>query len=149
MGTISLDFSLVFDVIHHSLLLDNLKQYSITFTALKWMERYLTNIRQTVFFNGSLSKIRHVTCGVPQGSCLGHLLFSVFANDLPLVLEKALIAVYVDDSTIYAAESSVGKLNNISHEELTLVVEWITSNKLVINVGKQLIIMGSRLSVKS
>ena len=51
LGAVLLDFSSAFDVIDHSLLLDRLKLYGFTFTALKWMESFLTNRRQTVFFN--------------------------------------------------------------------------------------------------
>ncbi len=64
-------------------------------------------------------------------------LFSAFVNDLPFVLEKARIAMYADDSTVYAAASSVGELNSILQKELTLVFEWVTSNKLVITLKKQ------------
>ncbi|KAF7645556.1 hypothetical protein LDENG_00202400, partial [Lucifuga dentata] len=105
VGTVLLDFSSAFDVIDHSLLLDKLNLYGFTLTALKWMESYLTNRRQTVFFNGSLSKVRSVTCGEPQGSCLGPLLLAVFTNDFP-------IAMYAGDSTIYASATSTEKLND-------------------------------------
>ncbi len=71
VGVILLDFSAAFDVIDHSLLLEKLKHYGFSLSAIKLMESYLTNRNQTVFFNGSLSDMKYVDCGVPQGSCLG------------------------------------------------------------------------------
>ena len=56
-----------------------------------------------VYFNGVFSEMRVMSCGVPQGRCLGPLLFSIFTNDLPLILNNASIAMYADDSTIYSA----------------------------------------------
>lgn len=74
-------------------------------------------------------------CGLPQGSCFGPLLFSVFINKLPF-LKKSNIAIYVDDSTIYATAPLIGELNSILQEELNSVAEWICNNKLTLSVGK-------------
>lgn len=126
VGVVLLDFSAAFDVIDHFLLLGKLIQYGFSLSAMKLMESYLTDRSQTVHFNGSLSDIKYVDCGVPQGSCLGPLLFSIFVNDLPLVLDRTKIAMYADDSTIYAAESSTVELNNKLQYDLRLVAEWVT-----------------------
>lgn len=54
---------------------------------------------QRVCYNGSLSNISNVTCGVPQGSCLGPILFSIFTNDLSSAVKKSVsMVMYVDDS---------------------------------------------------
>ena len=100
------------------------------------MKSYFISRKQTIYFNGSTSKMRHVTCGLPQGSCLGWLLFSVFINELPLVLKKSNIAIYADDSTIYATAPLIGELNNILQEALNSAAKWIGNNKFIINVGK-------------
>ena len=60
-----------------------------------------SNRTQRVLFNGSFSNVKHVKCGVPQGSSLGPLLFSIFTKDLPLTLNKACVSMNADDSTIY------------------------------------------------
>ena len=82
VGAVLLDLSAAFDVIDHSLLLKKLKCYGFTPSAVAWIECYLTNRTQKVFFNGSLSNARHIQCGNPQGSSLGPLLFLIFKNYL-------------------------------------------------------------------
>ena len=85
VGAVLLDFSAAFDVIDHKLLLNKLNAYGFEVGAVRWLESYLTNRTQLVYFNGSFSRTNSLVCGVPQGSCLGPLLFSIFINDLPCV----------------------------------------------------------------
>ena len=137
MGIVLLDFSAAFDLINLFLLLDKLKQYGFTGTALNWMQSYLSNRK-------------HVNCGVPQGSCLGPLLFSIFINDLPLLLQKSLISMYADDSTIYVAGLNTVEIKRILDNELNLVIRWIEANKLALNVGKtKSILIGTRYQLSS
>jgi hypothetical protein len=62
-----------------------------------WIKTYLSNRKQRVFFNGSLSNIIQVEAEIPQGCCLGPLLISIFTNDMPLALSKASVSMYADD----------------------------------------------------
>ena len=99
--------------------------YGFSKSALLRIQNYLTNRKQvktSFFFNGSYSECKTVKCGVPQGSCLGPLLYSIFTNDLPLVLNKANICMYADDSTIYTSALSANDLNT-ALKELQSVVE--------------------------
>lgn len=77
------------------------------------MKSYLTERRQRVFFNGSLSDSKVRQCGVRQGSCLGPLLFYIFTNDLPLVLNKSKLVMYADYSTMYSTAPTDCMLNDI------------------------------------
>lgn len=70
--------------------------------------QYTQYIRpQTVLFNGSFPNVKSVQCGVPQGSCLGPLLYSIFTNDMPLALSKASLAMFEDDYTVYICHQAV------------------------------------------
>ena len=95
------------------------------------MRSYLTSRSQS-----SLSNRRYVDCGIPQGSCLGPLLYSIFTNDLPLAVKQASLTMYADDSTLYYAASTCSELNQVLTVELNRVYDWIRSNKLVLNPSK-------------
>lgn len=74
VGVVLLDFSAAFDTIDHELLLMKLLAYGFKHSAIDFMKSYLTDRRQCVMFNGALSNIETLQCGIPQGSCLGPLL---------------------------------------------------------------------------
>ena len=77
-----LDLKKAFDAVIHKILVNKLYHYGIRGNVIKWVESYLTNISQFILFNGKKSDIRHVKCGVPQGSILGPLLFIIY-KDIP------------------------------------------------------------------
>ena len=80
----------------------------MTFQRLSYRE--FGTIYRRVFFNGSFSNIKHVKCGVPQGSSLDPLLFSIFSNDLPQALNKACVSMYADDSTINTSATTANEI---------------------------------------
>jgi len=104
--------------------------------ALKWFQSYLYNRYQQVLCNGSLSTIRLIKHGVPQGSILGPLLFLLFINDLPNASQLLHFLLFADDTNIFASHKSYDYLIQLMNQELVHVNNWFVANKLSLNTSK-------------
>ena len=96
-----IDLSKAFDTLCYDILLHKLRYYGFTGTELKLLRCYLRNRKQYVKYNNYQSELIDISTGVPQGSILGPLLFSVCINDLITVSDKLNFIIYADDTTIY------------------------------------------------
>ena len=92
-GAIFIDFRKAFDTLDHKVLLDKLQLFGIYDSEHRWMTDYLTDRTQSVFVGGVLSCPQQVVSGVPQGSILGPLLFSLYVTDLPNCLRAANVLI--------------------------------------------------------
>ena len=137
VGCVLIDFRKAFDLVDHKVLLKKLKCYKCHETCLRWFKSYLTNRSQRVCLNNHLSESASVTCGVPQGSILGPLLFLIFINDLPLVLKQsASVDLYADDTIFYDFQNDVYQLETNLQLTLNSLQDWCRQNGMVINTEK-------------
>ena len=131
-----LDFSKAFDTVDHKILLSKLYHYGIRGLALDWFKSYLTDRKQFVSFNGSLSKEDIIKCGVPQGSILGPLLFLLYINDMVNASVIPFALLFADDTSVFVSGKNLCSLIEIMNNELGKLAEWMCINKLSLNVKK-------------
>ena len=77
---------------------------------------------------------RMVSCGVPQGSVLGHILFILYTNDLPAVLKHSQCILFADDTTVYISGRHEPVLRQQIENDLASLTDWFHANKLSLNV---------------
>ena len=120
-----------FGTIYH-ILLGKLCRYGIRFT-LNWFKHYLNDRKQFVSYNNTTSVSMKVTCGVPQGSILGQLLF-IFIH-IANVSNILKINLFADDTSLFHTHDNFESLIKNTNQELIRISTWLATNKLVLNIS--------------
>ena len=129
------DFSKAFDKLNHKLLLIKLDAVGFCTTFLNWIDSYMKQRKQCVLFNNIKSDYFDVVSGVPQGSHLGPILFLLFINDLPQIIQYCKILMYADDVKIFKMISSPAD-QVLLQSDLNRFHKWCIENLMELNVKK-------------
>lgn len=133
---IFIDLKKAFDTVSHSLLIQKLRALGIAGTALDILKSYLTNRHQIVKIQNHQSELKAITCGVPQGSILGPLLFLIYINNINELGLKGDITLYADDTSLFYFGNSISSVINDAQNDLDLLNTWFQCNLLTINISK-------------
>ena len=129
---VSLDLSKAFDTFDHNILLNKLSCYGVIGVANDWLRSYLRGRMQTTSLHGDsiMSDISEISCGVPQGSILGPILFILYLNDITKCSNKFKFVSFADDTTLLFQFSPKDATSNVINDELAKVSKWLVLNKL-------------------
>ena len=128
-----IDFKKAFDTVNHTILLDKLNYYGFGGIVNQWFSFYLSNRTQSTEIGSHISSKLNINCGVPQGSVLGALLFLLYINDIQYCSSKLQFFLFADDTNgLYALKT----LELTVNAELHNLYNWLTSNKLSLNIKK-------------
>ena len=131
-----LDFAKAFDCVDYTILIEKLRWYGIDGCLLEWFKDYLKGRYQRVIVDGVASQPLPVTSGVPQGSLVGPLLFTIFINDLPEAVDKdSGIALYADDTKLHRTIMSVEDCEQLQRD-LIRAEKWSHESNMKFNTNK-------------
>ena len=120
-----IDLSKAFDTVDHSILLKKLELYGITDRNHGWLKSYLSNRRQFVQINEKeKTSLETISCGVPQGSILGPLLFLLYVNDLKNASNILDPIMFADDTNLFFTHKDIRYLFQIVNQELENINQW-------------------------
>ena len=150
---VMLDLSATFDTVNHAILISRLhEEVGVSRLALEWFRSYLQNRTQRVAVDGTFSERFVFDHGLPQGSCLGPLLFIIYWSKLFKVIRDQLPEAhcYADDTQLYQSfkpHSGASQTAALNAMECCIekIREWMVTDKLMINDSKtEFILIGTR-----
>lgn len=133
---IFIDLKKAFDTVSHKLLLQKLEHIGIKGSALKILTSYLTNRSQVVKIGDFQSDALPITCGVPQGSILGPLLFLIYINSIAKLKLHGHVTLYADDTCLFYFGANIHELIRLAQEDLNILFDWFQKNLLTVNINK-------------
>jgi hypothetical protein len=131
-----IDLQKAFDCLDHSILLSKLSHYGIRGIAHQWFSSYLTNRMQYVSYNSGVSRQKLISCGVPQGSILGPILFIIYINDIVTCSNLLQPIIFADDTNLFMSNKNYAELIGNLNLELDKLNNWFLANMLSLNAKK-------------
>ena len=143
-GLVLLDLQKAFDTVNHQILIKKLEAVGANRVVTNWFLSYVSDRKQIVQIKDSVSDTCNMNCGVPQGSILGPLLFSIYINDMERATNCDL-CLYADDSALIVSGKNVSEIEEDLSRNLSSLKDWLEESKLSLHVGKtESIIFGSK-----
>ena len=133
---IFIDLEKAFDTVNHQILLSKLYRYGIRGVSNKWFHSYLSNRHQKDSLNGESSSRLPITCGVPQGSIYGPLLFLIYINGMHHAMKFSTIYRFADDTNLLYSCKYFKILRKSLNTDLALLYEWLCANRLSLDASK-------------
>ena len=130
---LSFDFSKAFDAVSHKIVCEKLNSTNLYPYIINWIIIFLSNRKQRVVVDGKTTYYADINSGVPQGTILGPLLFSLMVNDIKLVDSNYKIVKHADD-IIFSVP--VRKNSDTAPTELKNLVCWAANNRMSLNLSK-------------
>ena len=136
-----IDLKKAFDTVDHNILLKKLDFYGFRGMIQDWFESYLRERTQVTKVGQNTSNKMNITCGVPQRSVLGPLLFLLYDNDICSSSKNLKFYLFADDTNILLSNKNLKSLENTMNIELNKVYQWLISNKLTLNFKKKIFVI--------
>ena len=134
-GMILIDLQKAFDTINHTIFFDKMKALGFSEQVINWFQSYLSNRTFQVAINNQFSSCGNLTCGVPQGSILGPLIFLLYVNDMNQAVDCDLF-LYADDSCLVFQHKNVKDIEIQLNKNFSNLCDWFVDNKLSIHFGE-------------
>ena len=135
-GMVLIDLQKAFDTIDHGILLDKMNCLGFSNSTVEWFNSYLTNRSFIVNVGKEYSSPGRLSCGVPQGSILGPLLFLLYVNDMPQAVNSELL-LYADDTCLIYMGKDTKTIEEQLNRDFNSLCEWFIDNKLSIHFGEE------------
>jgi len=134
VDVVYLDLQKAFDKVPHDKLMKKIRDIGIGGETANWIENWLTDRTQRVVVGGAYSEWKKVSSGVPQGSILGPVLFSIFINDLDRSLMNDVLK-FADDTKVWGRVDNAEDVSRLQ-EDLKTLGRWSENNLMPFNVSK-------------
>ena len=136
VGAVFLDLKRAFDTVCHPILINKLHIFGVGGLELDWFTSYLSNRKQNTKVGTATSDLASVNFGVPQGSILVPLLFTLYINSLHSIVSNCKVNLYADDTALVCAGKSVADIGEKLTADMGKVEVWMEESRLTLNASK-------------